>query len=171
MICRDFMIRVCCRQDCKMDHAVKKCIKASCNRNKLCKFVHLTEYEVCEINENIRPFRHTVYYEMKRLAYILRESLPEKLRTHACTIGMLGECLWPCLTCETAGSNMRNVLPCCNKCYILLTQGNLTALLCGHAYCKYCSDRFSIQLAGPVPVYYCTKCNKWTGMFTIFGVN
>jgi len=101
MICRDFMLRVCYRQNCRMNHKVQMCNNISCNRNT-CRFMHLTEYEIHEINENVRPFRQTIYYEMKRLAYILRESFPRELRTQACTMNMLGECLWPCLACETA---------------------------------------------------------------------
>lgn len=107
MICRDFMIRICRRNPCKMQHKVLSCSNAICNRNKLCKFVHLTEYEILEVNENIRPFRQSVYYEMKRLAFILRESFPSELRTHTCTLYMLGECLWPCLTCEKAPINSK----------------------------------------------------------------
>lgn len=106
MICRDFMLRVCCRNPCKMHHEVKMCTNPSCNANKLCKLVHnLTMYELPEINENIRPFRQNIYNEMKRLAFILRETFPLHLRTHACTLYMLGECMWPCLMCGTASSN------------------------------------------------------------------
>jgi len=105
MVCRDFMIRVCNRQYCKINHEVKRCNNIYFNGNTLCKFMHLTEYEVREINENVRPFRQNIYHEMKRLAYILRESLPKELRTQACTMRMLGECLWPCLTCETANNS------------------------------------------------------------------
>lgn len=105
MICRDFMIRVCRNNSCRMHHKVINCTIPSCNRNKLCKLVHLTEYEIFEINENIRPFRQTVYNELKRLAFVLRETFPLELRKHTCTLYMLGECLWPCLTCETAGKN------------------------------------------------------------------
>jgi len=50
--------------------------------------MHLTEYEVREINENVRLFRQTIYHEMKQLAYILRESLPKELRTQAGTMRM-----------------------------------------------------------------------------------
>lgn len=104
MICRDFMIRVCHRNPCKMYHKVINCTNASCNGNKLCKLVHLTEYEIHEVDENVRLFRQTVYNEMKRLAFILRESFPKELRTQTCTLYMLGECLWPCLTCQTVPS-------------------------------------------------------------------
>lgn len=105
MSCRDFFIRICCRNPCKMHHEVKICTSASCNGNRLCKFVHLTMYEVLEVNENIRPFRETVYNELKRLAFLLRESYPIEIRTHTCTLIMLGECVWPCLSCGTASRN------------------------------------------------------------------
>lgn len=104
MICRDFIVRVCCRNPCKMHHKVVNCTNASCNGNKFCKLVHLTEYEIREVNENVRPFRQTVYNEMKRLAFLLRETFPIELKTQACTLYMLGECLWPCLTCGIASS-------------------------------------------------------------------
>jgi len=41
-------------------------------------------------------------------------------------------------------------------------QSNMKALICGHIYCKYCADQLPFQIDGPVPVYYCDKCNKWT---------
>lgn len=107
MTCRDFMIRMCCRNPCKMQHKVIMCANASCNANRLCKFVHLTEDEVAEINGNVRPFRQNVYKEMKRLAFVLRESFTKELRTHTCTLYMLGECLWPCLACETASNDCK----------------------------------------------------------------
>lgn len=105
MICRDFMLRACRRDPCKMHHKVKNCTNAFCNKNKFCKLVHLTEYEVLEINKNVRPFRENVFNEMKRLAYLLRETFPTELRIQACTLYMLGECVWPCLTCGTASNS------------------------------------------------------------------
>lgn len=106
MICRDFMIRVCCRNECKMHHGVIICTNGSCNGNYLCKLVHLTKDEVLEINENVRPFREVVYNEMKRLAFLLRQSFPSELRT----LYMLGECLWPCLSRGTVSSNSKSFL-------------------------------------------------------------
>ncbi|GAB1864103.1 hypothetical protein CAJAP_05182 [Camponotus japonicus] len=159
MICRDFIIRVCCRKQCKMHHKILNCTNASCNGNKLCKFVHLTECEIREINENVRPFRLTIYNEMKRLAFLLRESFPVKLRTQTCTLYLLGECLWPCITCGTASSNTSTALAC-NKCYILLESQNIEALFCGHTYCKYCMNRLPFEIGGALPTYHCVQCNK-----------
>lgn len=102
MICRDFMIRICHRNSCKMQHSIINCSNAACNGNRLCKFVHLTECEIVEVNENVRPFRETIYNELSRLAFLLRESFPPELRMHTCTLYMLGVCLWPCLTCDKA---------------------------------------------------------------------
>lgn len=111
MICHDFMVRVCCRNPCKMHHKVNY-NNAFCNGeggggNKFCKLVDLTEYEICEVNENVRPFRQTIYNEMKRLAFLLRETFLIELKTQACTLYVLGECLWPCLTCRTPSSNSK----------------------------------------------------------------
>lgn len=58
MICRDFMLRVCLRHTCKMSHEVEKCTNQFCNQNKCCKKVHLIDYEIDEINKNIRSFRN-----------------------------------------------------------------------------------------------------------------
>ncbi|XP_077270936.1 uncharacterized protein LOC143902105 [Temnothorax americanus] len=159
MACRDYMIRVCVRNPCKMPHEVRMCTRTSCNGNISCKFVHLTEDEVSEINRNIRPFRENIYKEMKRLAYLLRESFPRHLRTHACTLNMLGECIWPCLACGTADRKTHNK-PTCNSCYIILIGGDMTPLMCGHVYCKYCIERLPFSVDGPLPVNYCIKCNK-----------
>lgn len=85
-----------------MFHKVIKCTNASCNGNRLYKLVHLTEYEIDEINKNVRSFRQNVYQEMTRLAFLLRETFRVELRTQTCTLYILGECLWPCVTCRTA---------------------------------------------------------------------
>lgn len=105
IICRDYMIRVCYRNPCRMLHKVVNCTKPSCNGNQFCKLVHLTEHEIHEINANIRPFRQTIYNEMKRLAFLFRETFPIELKTQTCTMYMLGECLWPCITCRTASNS------------------------------------------------------------------
>lgn len=112
MVCRDFMLRVCQRSPCKIPHEVEKCTSIFCNKNNLCKRVHLTDNEIVEINQNIRPFRETVYQEMKRLAYVLRETFPKDLRITTCTLNMLGECLWSCVACGTA-SRKRNICLFC----------------------------------------------------------
>lgn len=104
MICRDYMLRVCNRQSCHMQHKVLLCNNTICRGNNLCKRVHLTDDELDEANNNIRPFRKNVYKEMKRLAYVLKESYPKDLMTQVCTINMLGECLWTCQTCEANGT-------------------------------------------------------------------
>lgn len=107
MICRDFMLRVCLRNPCKMSHEVEKCTNQFCNQNKCCKKVHLTDYEIDEINKNIRPFRQSVNNEMHRLAYIVKESFPSELRMHCCTLNMLGQCIWMCLACGTNSNNSK----------------------------------------------------------------
>lgn len=60
MVCRDFMLRVCQRNQSKTPHKVKKCTNITCNNNtcntcnnNLCKRVHLTDDEVIKINQNI----------------------------------------------------------------------------------------------------------------------
>lgn len=110
MICRDYMIRVCHRKPCKMCHKIIACSNESCNGNRVCKFVHLIEDEIIEINNNIRPFRETVYNEMKRLAFILRESYPAELRVHTCSLYMLGECVWLCLSCGTVSNSKSSLI-------------------------------------------------------------
>jgi len=69
--------------------------------------VHLIDYEIDEVNKNIRPFRQSVNNEMHRLAYILRESFPSELRMHCCTLNMLGQCIWMCLACGTNSNNSK----------------------------------------------------------------
>lgn len=108
MICRDYMIRVCFRNPCKMQHKIITCSNESCNGNRLCKFVHLTKDEIVELNKIVPPFRETMYNEMKRLAFILRESYSTELRAHTCSLYLLGECVWPCLSCGTASNNNNN---------------------------------------------------------------
>lgn len=107
MTCRDFMLRVCLRKSCKMHHVVEKCTDKFCNKNKCCKRVHLTDYEVNEINQNVCPFRESVNMEMHRLAYLLRETFPPELREHCCTLNMLGQCIWTCLACKTIPSSSK----------------------------------------------------------------
>ncbi|XP_071653088.1 uncharacterized protein, partial [Temnothorax longispinosus] len=83
-------------------------------------------------------------------------------------INMLGECLWPCLTCRTA-SNIRNARPVCNKCYILLVETrDIKALTCGHIYCKNCQDQLPLQIDGPLPMFCCVQCNKWSTIFFVY---
>lgn len=79
-------------------HKVEKCTNIACNNNNSCKRVHLTDDEIIE---NIYPFQETIYQEMKRLAYILRNTFLENLTDPTCTLNMLGKCLWPCLACQT----------------------------------------------------------------------
>lgn len=67
-----------------------------------CKKMHLTEDQLIEANNNVRPLQQEVYLEMKRLAFILRETFPKECRSQVCSLNMLSECLWPCLVCETA---------------------------------------------------------------------
>lgn len=93
MVFRDFMFRKCHRNLCKIPHEVQKCTSVHYNNNNLCKRIHLTDNEVAEINNNIRPFRETTYKEMKRLAYVLRETFSKDIRVQICTLNMLGECL------------------------------------------------------------------------------
>lgn len=107
MVCRDFMLHICRRNPCKIPHKVEKCTSPICNSNNLCKRIHLTDNEIVEINQNIRPFRKTVYEEMTRLAYVLRETYSNNVRVTICTLNILGECLWPCLTCQTASRNRK----------------------------------------------------------------
>ncbi|XP_011697581.1 PREDICTED: uncharacterized protein LOC105455740 [Wasmannia auropunctata] len=164
MICRDFMLRVCSRNPCKMRHKVVKCTNEFCNHNILCKRMHLTDCEVDEINQNIRSFRQSVYNEMNRLAYILRESFQSELRMHCCILNMLGQCIWTCLACRTTSSESA---PACNNCYIKLKR-NLKALTCGHTYCKYCYDQLPIRLDGPLPLYNCKQCGEWPTIFLLF---
>lgn len=52
--------------------------------------VHLTDDEVVEINQNIRPFRETVYQEMKRLAYIIKETFPNRFEGHDLYVKYVG---------------------------------------------------------------------------------
>lgn len=101
MVCRDFLLRICTRNPCNLSHKIEKCTRARCNKSNLCKRVHLTDDEVIEINCNIRPFRENVFQEMKRLAYVLRQSFPKDLQIHTCTLKVVGQCLWPCIACNT----------------------------------------------------------------------
>ncbi|XP_072766341.1 uncharacterized protein [Anoplolepis gracilipes] len=165
MVCRDFMLRVCRRNPCKIPHEVEKCTNTTCNNNNLCKRVHLSDDEIVEINQNIRPFRETIYQEMKRLAYVLRETFPKDLRVTTCTVNMLGECLWSCFACQTASRNIAETAPVCSKCYILLTEYNRNALKCGHVYCSYCIDRLPINVDGPLPLSKCNQCYQWAVQF------
>ncbi|XP_014469974.1 PREDICTED: uncharacterized protein LOC106741984 isoform X2 [Dinoponera quadriceps] len=96
---------------------------------------------------------------MTRLAWLLRETFPTKLKAHTCTLNMLGKCMWNCLTCGTAPRDMST--PVCKKCYVMLMQGNIVVLRCGHAYCKYCLDTISMQIKNSIPVYLCEQCNQW----------
>lgn len=105
MLYRDFMLCVCWRNPCKMRHEVENCTNKFCNKNKFCKKVHLTDYDIDEVNKNIRPFRESVNNEMCRLAYILRESYSSHLQMHCCTLNMLGKCLWTCSACSTTFNN------------------------------------------------------------------
>ncbi|XP_011860153.1 PREDICTED: uncharacterized protein LOC105557507 isoform X2 [Vollenhovia emeryi] len=166
MTCRDFMLRVCMRNPCKMRHEVEKCKNEFCTQNKTCKRMHLTDCEVNEINRNIRPFRKSVNDEMYRLAYILRDSFPPELKNHCCTLNMLGQCVWMCAVCRKSCST--STVPVCNKCYIKLTRSNIMALRCGHTYCKYCFDLLSFHVDGPLPMYYCKHCCEWATIFILY---
>ncbi|XP_029170541.1 uncharacterized protein LOC114940184 [Nylanderia fulva] len=165
MICRDYMLRVCRRNPCKMRHEVERCTS---DEENLCKKVFLTNDEVVEINLNIRPFRETVYKEMKRLAYVLRETYSEDLKVTTCTLNMLGECLFPCLACGTAVRNLVESTPVCNKCYVPLVENKINALRCGHAYCAYCIKRLSLTIEGPLPLLKCNQCQQWAVKFVLY---
>ncbi|KAL0110694.1 hypothetical protein PUN28_013958 [Cardiocondyla obscurior] len=161
MSCRDFLIRVCQRENCSKYHEIRRCTKNNCTQGSSCKYVHLRQEEVDNINNNIRPHSKEAYEELKRIAYLLRETYPEEQKKKSCTLNFLGECLWTCIACGTADAELptRN-MPTCNYCEVKLIEG-FKALVCGHAYCKYCIPVLPFSVDGPLPCYYCSTCKAW----------
>ncbi|KAL0101848.1 hypothetical protein PUN28_018410 [Cardiocondyla obscurior] len=161
MICRDYFIRSCNRDSCNKIHRAIMCTNSSCNKNRSCTLLHLTPYEILEVNENIRPFRETVFNEIKRFAFLIREMYPKEIKVHTCTKVMLGECIWPCLSCKTVCRNEDNdQLPKCFNCFIPL-MGDIKILTCGHGYCDICLKQLPVNVNGALPFWKCAECNKW----------
>ncbi|XP_070515704.1 uncharacterized protein [Cardiocondyla obscurior] len=167
MSCRDYLMKICARSDCKMFHEVRRCTKSVCLSGTTCKFVHLNQDEVDEINHHhVRPMTETAFCELKRLAYLLRETYPPDQRPHTCTKNLLGECMWECLSCEN-GTFPKDNTPRCNFCQVQHFKG-IQALICGHSFCTPCMKVIPFAMQGQVPKHLCTVCKQWKVQINLY---
>ncbi|KAL0107426.1 hypothetical protein PUN28_015764 [Cardiocondyla obscurior] len=142
-----------------MHHEIRRCTKASCLAGRSCKFVHLTQDEVDDINNLVRPMTMRIYHEVKRIAFLLRETYPKEAQPHTCTKLLIGECIWDCISCKN-NKFQKDQMPRCNFCmvpHITAIQG----LVCEHTYCTLCINELPFYLFGPVPAYRCTVCKEF----------
>ncbi|KAL0114892.1 hypothetical protein PUN28_010432 [Cardiocondyla obscurior] len=139
MICRDFFLRVCNRKSCRLKHCLIAYNSSLCNKSPTCSFTHLTTVELDDFHHNVRPLPINVSFELKRLAVLMRQSHPIQLREHCCAKFFIGECIWPCYSCDTATRKNDNRWVRCQNCWLLATD-DIKALDCGHIYCSFCMN-------------------------------